>query len=201
MSKFISLPFQGGATTLPTAGAVTVSGGVITAIADGTSQGVALTSAPIVTITSTDWLGSGAVYVVKTLVGGAIPSSGFVKISGGSGYTSASTVVVNLTWPPVLIDVDRISCIGPDTPGATAGTNIVNLYLGNGASKIALTFKSALSADSNVDIRSWLVQQIVLCASVKQLKPTIPYSQVPNIGTVPEFSLPNGVVLNSYSLS
>ena len=68
MSKFISLPFQGGATTLPTAGAVTVSGGVITAIADGTSQGVALTSAPIVTITSTDGLGSGAVRAVLAAV-------------------------------------------------------------------------------------------------------------------------------------
>jgi hypothetical protein len=187
MGKFVSIPFQGAATTLPIPGAATVdSSGAITAVAVGTA-GVGLTTAPIIVVTSTDGKGSGAI-IVPVLTSNAVAS--YTVVSGGSGYTSASTVVLTVTWPPFIINSDIVTGVLPDVAGGAAGTSSITVLFNGGAYKSAtLVFKTALSASAAIDQRNNLISALSLSTNVKMLDQVTP------------MTLTNGAVLSSVTLA
>jgi hypothetical protein len=171
MGKFISIPFQGGATTLPIPGTATVTNGVLTGVALGTA-GAGLTTAPIIVVTSTDNLGSGAV-VVPVMASNAIAS--YVVSNGGTGYTSASTMIFTVTWPPCIINADAVIGIDQDVAGSAASTSVVTVRLNSGSvSKVTLTFKTALSAAQSTDQRLNLINAIALATNVKIVEQITP---------------------------
>jgi len=183
MGKFISIPVEGATTTTAVIGAVTLTSGAITAIGGtGVITGAGYTIPPIVPVTSTDGKGSGAVIVASTLVSGA-PS--FAIISGGSGYTSASTVICTVSPSSILINADSVLSISPVATGDTNALNTTLVIKMNTASApvLTLTLANPLSAAAPfatgadpIATKNAIINALMLATNVKivdQVTPVI----------------------------
>jgi hypothetical protein len=181
MGKFISIPVEGGTTTTAVIGAVTLTSGVITAIGGtGVVTGVAYTIPPIVTVTSTDGKGSGAVIVASTLSGG-VPS--FAIISGGSGYTSASTVICTVSPSSILINADSVLSIAPVATGSSTASNATLVIKMNTASAptLTLTLANPLNAAApfatgadSIATKNAIINALMLATNVKIVEQVTP---------------------------
>jgi hypothetical protein len=172
MGKFISIPFTG-ATKCSTTATCTVTSGVISAptlASGGTSYQVA----PYVTVTSTDGLGSGAVIAaLVTATTGVITLS---VVSGGAGYTSASTVVITVTDAPCYINADSVLSITPLQAAAGTAVTVNNsatmvLKL-NTASTPTLTL--VLAANDPGQVKSAITKTIMDTTNVKIVEQIVP---------------------------
>ena len=146
MAKFISIPICGTASagTLPVPGAVTVANGAVTAVALGTA-GTIQTIAPIITYNPPDGLGSGAI-IIPTYGSGII--TGYTVVNGGSGYTTTTTNLASYTWPPFLLNAEKVLSITYGAVAAAAtGTNSLVLTIDRAtATTLTLTFGSSTAA-------------------------------------------------------
>lgn len=147
MGKFILFPLEGGTTTKAVIGAVTLSAsGGITAIGGaGVVAGAGYTFPPIVTVTSTDGQGSGAVIISRTLAAG-VPT--FDIISAGSGYTSAAAVICTVSAQPFYLNADAVLSIVPVAAGTSTALNTTLVIKLNAAATptLTLTFANPLNA-------------------------------------------------------
>ena len=196
MGKFISIPVEGGTTTTAVIGTVTLSSGVITAIGGaGVVAGAGYTIPPIVTVTSTDGKGSGAVIVASTLAAG-VPS--FTIISGGSGYTSASTVICTVSPSSILINADSVLSIAPVATGTATALNTTLVIKMNTASAptLTLTLANPLNATAPfatgadpIATKNAIINALMLATNVKIVEQVTPVI------------LPSTVIVNQYAFA
>jgi hypothetical protein len=189
MSKFISIPLCGTASagTLPVPGNYTAnSAGVITAVALGTA-GTIQTVAPIINILPSDGRGSGAV-IIPVYAAGIIAS--YTVVNGGSGYTETTTGSTSATWPPFLLNAEKVISI---TYGAVSGTasatNTLLVTIDRAtATTLTLTFASntaAATTDGGFAVRSAIINGLMFANNVK------------NVEQVTPVIMPNGALLLS----
>jgi hypothetical protein len=170
MGKFISIPLCGTASggTLPVPGAVTVANGAVTAVALGTA-GTIQTVAPIITYNPPDGQGTGAI-IVPTYGSGII--TGYTVVAGGSGYTTTTTNLASYSWPPFMLNAEKVLSITYGAVSASlTGTNTLVLTIDRAtATTLTLTFATSAAAattDGAFLIRSVLEAAIMQANNVK----------------------------------
>lgn len=177
MGKFISIPLCGTASggTLAVAGVVTVANGAVTAVANGT-LGSAQNTAPIVAYNPPDNQGSGAI-ISATYALGAI--TGYTIINGGSGYSTTTTNLATLVYPPFMVNAEKILSITYGVPATTdAKTNVLILRMDTPTNPtLTLTFATATAAvqtDFAFLIRKALIDGIMSANNVKEVAQVTP---------------------------
>jgi len=172
MGKFISIPFTG-ATRCSQTATCTVTSGVISAptLASG---GTFYQVAPYVTVSSTDGLGSGAIIAaLVTVTTGAITLS---VVNGGTGYTSASTVVITVTDAPCNINADAVLSSNPYQAAAAAAVSANNsatmvLKLNTSATP---TLTLVLAANDPGPVKTAISSAIMSATQVKNVDQVTP---------------------------
>ena len=191
MSKFISIPIVGVAATsaVTTPGAVTVSGGAVTAVALGTA-GLASQFAPTIVLTPSDGQGSGAI-VTPVVTTGTISS--YAVTSGGSGYSGA-TVTATAVYPPFLLNAEKVISVSYTAQGSSLpNQNTLVIKMDTVTTPtLTLTFNNGTATaptDGNFNLRNIVESAIMFANNVK------------NVDQITPVVLPSGIYLSTATFS
>lgn len=192
MAKFISIPTAGTMTTLGSYSITTVTAGVASGITVGAAA-VAHTFVPQVVVTTTDGQGTGLVVSASTLVVG-VPT--LTVVNGGSGYTSASTIILTLVPPSININTDCIVSVASVATGSATASNATLVIRMNTPTTptLTLTFGNALNSGTFNSDGNFAVKNAILNAIYNANNPRLSDPVQPVV-------LPNGALVTTYAYS